>query len=286
MESLAKTAVLVIFSLMMLVVLPGLEARRLEVEESTKALHPYSPIIASCAPKLPKNCGDEVKESVLGLEGSVPTADYCRQLVRWGKTCHDAFAQLLVSREPASQKSSILTNSKTIWEGCVDVEESSPIISSCAAKLSKNCVDEVKQSVLGLQGSVPTDKCCSQLVQSGKTCHDAFAQLLVSREPASQKSSILTNSKTIWEGCVDVEESSPFISSCAAKLTKSCGDEMKQSVLGLQGSVPTDKCCRQLVQSGKTCHDAFAQLLVSREPASQKSSILENSKTIWEECVE
>ncbi|KAJ4843747.1 hypothetical protein Tsubulata_044094 [Turnera subulata] len=117
MESLAKTAVLLLFSLMMLVVLPGLEARRLEVEESAKAPPPYSPTIASCAPKLPKNCGDEVKESVLGLEGSVPTTDCCRQLVRWGKTCHDTFAQLLVSREPASQKSSILTNSKTIWGG-------------------------------------------------------------------------------------------------------------------------------------------------------------------------
>ncbi|KAJ4849871.1 hypothetical protein Tsubulata_048405, partial [Turnera subulata] len=87
-------------------------------------------------------------------------------------------------------------------------------------------------------------------------------------------------------GCVDVEESSPIISSSAAKLSKNCGDEVKQSVLGLQGSVPTDNCCRQLVRSGKTCHDSFAQLLVSREPASQKSSIIENSKTIWEECVE
>ncbi|KAJ4849864.1 hypothetical protein Tsubulata_048398 [Turnera subulata] len=212
MESLAKTAVLLLFSLMMLVVLPGLEARGLEVEESAKTPPPYSPIIASCAPKLPKNCGDEVKDSVLGLEGSVPTADCCRQLVRWGKTCHDAFAQLLVSREPASQKSSILTNSKTIWEGCVDVEESSPIISSCAAKLSKNCGDEMKQSVLGLQGSVPTDKCCRQLVRSGKTCHDAFAQLLVSREPASQKSSILENSKTIWEECVEVVAQPPVSS--------------------------------------------------------------------------
>ncbi|KAJ4822612.1 hypothetical protein Tsubulata_020940 [Turnera subulata] len=138
----------------MLVVLPGLEATRLEAEESATAPPPYSPIIASCAPKLQKNCGDEVKESVLGLKGSIPTGDCCRQLVRWGKTCHDAFAQLLVSREPASQKSFILTNSKTIWEGCVDVEESSPIISSCAAKLTKNRGDEVKQSVLGLQGSM------------------------------------------------------------------------------------------------------------------------------------
>ncbi|KAJ4822615.1 hypothetical protein Tsubulata_020945 [Turnera subulata] len=196
----------------MLVVLPRLEARRLEVEESAKAPPPYSPIIASCAPKLPKNCGDEVKESVLGLEGSVPTADCCRQLVRWGKTCHDAFAQLLISREPASQKSSILTNRKTIWEGCVDVQESSPIISSCAAKLSKNCGDEVKQSVLGLQASVPTDNCCRQLVRSGKTCHDAFAQLLVSREPASQKSSISENSKTIWEECVEVVAQPPVSS--------------------------------------------------------------------------
>ncbi|KAJ4840699.1 hypothetical protein Tsubulata_044985 [Turnera subulata] len=59
MESLAKTTVLLLFSEMMLVVLPGLEARRLEVEESAKAPPAYLPIIASCAPKLPKNCGDE-----------------------------------------------------------------------------------------------------------------------------------------------------------------------------------------------------------------------------------
>ncbi|KAJ4850501.1 hypothetical protein Tsubulata_011964 [Turnera subulata] len=123
MESLAKTAVLLLFSMMMLMVLPGHEASRLEVEveESAQAPPPYSPIISSCAPKLLKNCGDEVRDSVLGLEGSVPTDECCHQLVRWGKTCHDAFAQLLVSLELASQKSSLLANSKTVWEGCVDV---------------------------------------------------------------------------------------------------------------------------------------------------------------------
>ena len=71
---------------------------------------------------------------------------------------------------------------------------------------------------------------------------------------------------------------------CAAKLTVPCGLEVFRSFSG-NNNTPSDDCCKKLVATGIDCHNAFTEILISKEPQENPSKIHQRSVDIWNRCV-
>ena len=71
---------------------------------------------------------------------------------------------------------------------------------------------------------------------------------------------------------------------CAAKLTIPCGLEIFRS-FSSSNSSPSDDCCKKLVATGIDCHNAFTEILISKEPQENPSKISLRSMDIWNRCV-
>uniref|UniRef100_A0A6N2M8X8 Prolamin-like domain-containing protein n=1 Tax=Salix viminalis TaxID=40686 RepID=A0A6N2M8X8_SALVM len=65
---------------------------------------------------------------------------------------------------------------------------------------------------------------------------------------------------------------------CAAKLT------VFRSFSGNNNN-PSDDCCKKLVATGIDCHNAFTEILISKEPQENPSKISLRSMDIWNRCV-
>ena len=71
---------------------------------------------------------------------------------------------------------------------------------------------------------------------------------------------------------------------CAAKLTVPCGLEVFRSFSGNNNN-PSDDYCKKLVATGIDCHNAFTEILISKEPQENPSKISLRSMDIWNRCV-
>ncbi|KAJ4836249.1 hypothetical protein Tsubulata_037147 [Turnera subulata] len=193
--------------------------------------------IEECSSKISVNNGNLLKESFLG-KGN-PTGEVCRVLVDFGKTCHEAFTTLMISKSLAAMESKIWAKSKSIWEHCShDVPEKvQKTIEECSSKISVNNGNLLKESFLG-KGD-PTNEVCLVLVDFGKTCHEAFTKLMISKRPAAEESKIWARSKSIWEHCShDVSDNSPASSlmqtllKCGPKIEAKYGEQIRSNLLG------------------------------------------------------
>uniref|UniRef100_A0A6N2NIV7 Prolamin-like domain-containing protein n=2 Tax=Salix viminalis TaxID=40686 RepID=A0A6N2NIV7_SALVM len=146
----------------------------------------------------------------------------------------------------------------------------------CAAKLTVPCGLEVFLSFSGNNNN-PSDDCCKKLVATGIDCHNAFTEILISKEPQENPSKISLRSMDIWNRCQNME-------GCAAKLTVPCGLEVFLSFSGNNNN-PSDDCCKKLVATGIDCHNAFTEILISKEPQENPSKISLRSMDIWNRCV-
>uniref|UniRef100_A0A6N2K534 Prolamin-like domain-containing protein n=1 Tax=Salix viminalis TaxID=40686 RepID=A0A6N2K534_SALVM len=170
----------------------------------------------------------------------------------------------------------------------------------CAAKLTVPCGLEVFRSFSGNNNN-PSDDCCKKLVATGIDCHNAFTEILISKEPQENPSKISLRSMDIWNRCVAMAifqnkiflvllcligvfagtpalagsnaapSGEPFpkpsknMEGCAAKLTVPCGLEVFRSFSGNNNN-PSDDCCKKLVATGIDCHNAFTEILISKSP--------------------
>ncbi|KAJ4849653.1 hypothetical protein Tsubulata_009651, partial [Turnera subulata] len=134
--------------------------------------------IEECSSKISVNNGNLLKESFLG-KGD-PTNEVCRVLVDFGKTCHEAFTKLMISKRPTAKESKIWARSKSIWEHCShDVSDNSPASSltqtllECGPKIEAKYGEQIRDNLLG---KVKLDReACVILIRWGKRCHFAFS---------------------------------------------------------------------------------------------------------------
>ncbi|KAF9689984.1 hypothetical protein SADUNF_Sadunf01G0148900 [Salix dunnii] len=71
---------------------------------------------------------------------------------------------------------------------------------------------------------------------------------------------------------------------CAAKLTIPCGLEIFCIFSGNNNN-PSHDCCKKLVATRIDCHNAFTEILASKEPQENPSKIHQMSVDIWNRCV-
>ncbi|KAJ4851019.1 hypothetical protein Tsubulata_024164 [Turnera subulata] len=186
----------------------------------------------------------------------------------------------MVTPLPATSKTSKSEElSEKVWKA----------ITECSSKISVHNGNLLKESLHG-KGN-PTDKVCLALVGFGKTCHEAFTKLMISKSPASEESKIWARSKSVWKHCShDVSDNKPDISDSLTQTLLECGPkiEVKYGVQirdNMLGKVKLDKeACVILIRWGKRCHLAFTEFLISKERDQDPSTVRERSKATWERC--
>ncbi|KAJ4829515.1 hypothetical protein Tsubulata_048796 [Turnera subulata] len=160
--------------------------------------------IEECSPKISVNNGNLLKESLLG--NADPTNEVCLALINFGKTCHEAFAKLMISKRPVAEESKIWARSKSIWKHCSrDASDNSPSSSlmrallECGPKIEAKYEEQIRDSLLG---KVKLDReACVILIRWGKRCHLAFSEFLISKEHGQSPSIVRERSKATWEHC-------------------------------------------------------------------------------------
>ncbi|KAF9690061.1 hypothetical protein SADUNF_Sadunf01G0156700 [Salix dunnii] len=135
----------------------------------------------------------------------------------------------------------------------------------CAAKLTVPYGLEIFRSFSGNNNN-SSDDFCMKLVATGIYCTPALA-----------------GSNTAPSG-EPFPKPSKNMEACAAKLTVPCGLEIFCSFSGNNNN-PSNNCCEKLVATGIYCHNAFTDILISKEPQENPSKISLRSMDIWNHCV-
>uniref|UniRef100_A0A6N2N433 Prolamin-like domain-containing protein n=1 Tax=Salix viminalis TaxID=40686 RepID=A0A6N2N433_SALVM len=179
----------------------------------------------------------------------------------------------------------------------------------CAAKLTVPCGLEVFLSFSGNNNN-PSDDCCKKLVATGIDCHNAFTEILISKEPQENPSKISLRSMDIWNRCVAMAifQNKIFLvllcligvfagtPALAGSNTAPSGEPFPKPSKNMEGCAakltvpgnnnnPSDDCCKKLVATGIDCHNAFTEILISKEPQENPSKISLRSMDIWNRCV-
>lgn len=80
-----------------------------------------------------------------------------------------------------------------------------------------------------------------------------------------------------------VPEMNSYLAECAYKLTEECGDDVFGNIfMGLNPLTP--ECCKKLMFTGKECHEAMVNFVISLPDFRNNASItVPRSKQVWNE---
>ncbi|PRQ32887.1 putative Prolamin-like domain-containing protein [Rosa chinensis] len=79
--------------------------------------------VKECLEKFPPTCGEQIEKSI--YQGTVVTDACCRDLVSWGKSCHDIIAERNHDvRHPSVNKAQALASSRKVWNLCAAISRS------------------------------------------------------------------------------------------------------------------------------------------------------------------
>ncbi|OMP10637.1 hypothetical protein COLO4_04381 [Corchorus olitorius] len=164
------------------------------------------------------------------------------------------------------------------------------------------CSREVFTSIF-YTGAV-TKKCCGELMELGKVCHDAFVKK-THEDPLYKdlsESTIAKKSIKTWDTCASVINISPSSSAsgvispaenpdsiikennCKTKMELPCAREVFTSIFKT-GAV-TKNCCGELKVLGKVCDDAFVNKTLEDliYKNLSESAIAKKSTKTWNIC--
>uniref|UniRef100_A0A6N2NGA8 Prolamin-like domain-containing protein n=1 Tax=Salix viminalis TaxID=40686 RepID=A0A6N2NGA8_SALVM len=256
--------------------------------------------------KLTIPCGLEIFRSFSGTNNN-PSDDCCKKLVATGIDCHNTFTEILVSKEPQENSSKISLRSMDIWNLCVAMAISQSKIflvllclialaGSNTAPSGEPFPKPSKAWKVALQVDHPVwieiFRSFSGTITTHQTIVARSSDSHIKRAPENP-SKISLRSMDIWNRCVVeamLHHRESLFPSLArhgrlrCEVDRPVWIEVFRSFSGNNNN-PSDDCCKKLVATGIDCHNAFTEILISKEPQENPSKISLRSMDIWNRCV-
>ncbi|KAG5240798.1 protein DOWN-REGULATED IN DIF [Salix suchowensis] len=89
--------------------------------------------------------------------------------------------------------------------------ELSQHLEECHTKVTKHFAIQISNSVY--TNKTPSEYCCQKHIATGKTCHDDFIKLFISKVPKDKLTFVVANGDQIWNHCYAIVALSPVASS-------------------------------------------------------------------------
>ncbi|KAJ8421589.1 hypothetical protein Cgig2_030120 [Carnegiea gigantea] len=248
--------------------------------------------LTGCAGKVTSACGPKVYAFVFGKSG-VLSEKCCELLLNAGRQCHDSETNSILSEGEFSveEKKEIMKRHNQVWNLCkkndhIDIENTTS--SSCGPKVYAFIFEE---------SGVLSQDCCGLLLKEGKECHDNLTNSILSKGGFSTEETeeILERNSEVWNLCnwsghIGGTQAAPAtivqpLKGCAGKVTSACGPKIYEFVFDNSG-ILSEKCCEQLVNAGRECHDSDTNSILSEGEFSKEEweEILARHSEVWNLC--
>ncbi|KAJ8420455.1 hypothetical protein Cgig2_034099 [Carnegiea gigantea] len=169
-------------------------------------------------------------------------------------------------------------------------------LKGCAGKVTSACGPKIYEFVFDNSG-ILSEKCCEQLLNAGRECHDSDTNSILSEGEFSkeEREEILARHSEVWNLCkrsghiggtqpVPAPTVQP-LTGCAGKVTSACGPKVYAFVFDKSG-VLSEKCCKLLLNAGRQCHDSETNSILSEGEfsAEEKKEIMKRHNQVWNLC--
>ncbi|KAJ8419609.1 hypothetical protein Cgig2_011083 [Carnegiea gigantea] len=254
--------------------------------------------IIGCADKVSSSCGPKVYAFIFE-ESGVLSQDCCALLLKEGKECHDNLTNSILSKGGFSTEETeeILERNSEVWNLCkrsghIGGPQAAPAtivqpLKGCAGKVTSACGPKIYEFVFDNSG-ILSEKCCEQLLNAGRECHDSDTNSILSEGEFSkeEREEVLARHSEVWNLCrrsghiggtqpVPAPTVQP-LTGCAGKVTSACGPKVYAFVFDKSG-VLSEKCCELWLNAGRQCHDGETNSTLSAGEfsAEEKKEIME-----------
>ncbi|KAJ8421217.1 hypothetical protein Cgig2_033725 [Carnegiea gigantea] len=255
--------------------------------------------LKGCVGKVTSACGPKIYEFVFDNSG-VPSEKCCERLLNAGKECHDSDTNSILKTEE------ILERNSKVWNLCkrsghIGGTQAAPAtivqpLKGCASKVTSACGPKIYEFVFDNSG-ILSEKCCEQLLNAGRECHDSDTNSILSEGEFSkeEREEVLARHSEVWNLCkrsghiggtqpVPTPTVQP-LTGCAGKVTSACGPKVYAFVFDKSG-VLSEKCCKLLLNGGRQCHDSETNSILSEGEfsAEEKKEIMKRHNQVWNLC--
>ncbi|KAJ8419912.1 hypothetical protein Cgig2_026986 [Carnegiea gigantea] len=288
--------------------------------------------LTGCAGKVTSACGPKVYAFAFDKSG-VLSEKCCKLLLNAGRQCHASETNSILSEGEfsAEEKKEIMKRHNQVWNLCkknggFSTEETEEILErnyevwnlckrsghiggtqatpatiiqplkGCAGKVTSACAPKIYEFVFDNSG-ILSEKCCEQLLNAGRECHDSDTNSILSEGEFSkeEREEILERHSEVWSLCkrsghiggtqpVPAPTVQP-LTGCAGKGTSACGPKVYAFVFDKSG-VLSEKCCKLLLNGGRQCHDSETNSILSEGEfsAEEKKEIMKRHNQVWNLC--
>ncbi|KAJ8434706.1 LOW QUALITY PROTEIN: hypothetical protein Cgig2_012627 [Carnegiea gigantea] len=167
-------------------------------------------------------------------------------------------------------------------------------LKGCAGKVTSACGPKIYEFVFDNNG-ILSEKCCEQLLNAGRECHDSDTNSILRKENSPRK-----KGRKYWQGTVKfgtfrsghIGGTQPVpaptvqpLTGCAGKVTSACGPKVYAFVFDKSG-VLSEKCCELLLNAGRQCHDSETNSILSEGEFSteEMKEIMKRHNQVWNLC--
>ncbi|KAJ8419586.1 hypothetical protein Cgig2_001040 [Carnegiea gigantea] len=270
-----------------------------------------------CAGKVTSACGPKIYEFVFDNSG-ILSEKCCEQLLNAGRECHESDTTSILSEGEFSkeEREEILARHSEVWNLCKrsgHIGGTQPVpaptvqpLTGCAGKVTSACGPKVYAFAFDKSG-VLSEKCCKLLLNAGRQCHDSETNSILSEGEFSveEKKEIMKRHNQVWNLCkkndhIDIEntrsghiggtQAAPAtivqpLKGCAGKVTSACGPKIYEFVFDTSG-ILSEKCCEQLLNAGRECHDSDTNSILSEGEFSneERVEISARHSEVWNLC--
>ncbi|KAJ8421121.1 hypothetical protein Cgig2_008607 [Carnegiea gigantea] len=292
---------------------------------------PVQPL-TGCAGKVTSACGPKVYAFAFDKSG-VLSEKCCKLLLNAGRQCHDGETNSILSEGEfsAEEKKEIIERHNQVWNLCkknggFSTEETEEILErnsevwnlcnwsghiggtqaapativqplkGCAGKVTSACGPKIYEFVFDNSG-VLSEKCCEQLLNAGRECHDSDTNSILSEGefPKEESEEILARHSEVWNLCTrsgHIGGTQPVpaptvqpLTGCEGKVTSACGPKVYAFVFDKSG-ILSEKCCELLLNAGRQCHESETNSILSEGEfsAEEKKEIMKRHNQVWNLC--
>ncbi|KAJ8421122.1 hypothetical protein Cgig2_008608 [Carnegiea gigantea] len=169
-------------------------------------------------------------------------------------------------------------------------------LKGCAGKVTSACGPKIYEFVFDNSG-ILSEKCCEQLLNTGRECHDSDTNSILSEGEFSkeEREEVLARHSEVWNLCkrsghiggtqpVPAPTVQP-LTGCAGNVTSACGPKVYAFVFDKSG-VLSEKCCELLLNAGRQCQDSETNSILSEGEfsAEEKKEIMKRHNQVWNLC--
>ncbi|KAJ8434724.1 LOW QUALITY PROTEIN: hypothetical protein Cgig2_012645 [Carnegiea gigantea] len=272
--------------------------------------------LKGCAGKVTGACGPKIYAFVFD-NSSILSEKCCEQLLNAGRECHDRDTNSILSEGEFSmeEREEILARHSEVWNlrsGHIGGTQPVPApivqpLTGCAGKVTSACGPKVYAFVFDKSG-VLSEKCCELLLNAGRHELEFSAEEkkeIIERHSqvwnlckknggfsTEETEEILERNSKVWNLCKrsghigGTQAASATIvqplKGCAGKVASACGPKIYEFVLDNSG-ILSEKCCEQLLNAGRECHDSDTNSILSEGEFSkeEREEILARHSEVW-----